>query len=74
MYDTIKVFTKEIVTFNQINVEEIDIHDAQKENFPEYNEEVYMFKNYESDKADKKEILTSECMYCENKDIQNNKK
>ena len=43
----IEVFTKEIVILNQINVEKINTHDIQKEDFSEYNEEVYIFKNYE---------------------------
>ena len=42
-----KVLTKEVVILDQINIEEIDIHDIQKENFSEYNEEIYIFKNNE---------------------------
>ena len=47
LYDMIEVFTKKIATLNQINIEKIDIHNTQKEDFSEYNEEVYVFKNNE---------------------------
>ena len=47
LYNITKVFMKKIVTFNWIDVEKINIHSTQKENFPEYNEEVYVFKNDE---------------------------
>ena len=68
-----EVFTKEITILDQINVEEINTHDVQKENFSEYNEEVYIFKDYKFNKASEKEILTSEHIYCKNKKLNNNK-
>ena len=49
LYDTIRVFTKEIVILDQIDIEEVNTHGIQKENFPEYNKEVYVFKNNEED-------------------------
>ena len=58
---------------NQIDIKEVDTHDIQKENFPEYNKKVYIFKNYEFSKASKKETLTSECMYCKNEIIEQRK-
>ena len=45
MYNITEVFTKEIAILNQINVEETDICDTQKEDFPKHNKEVYVFKN-----------------------------
>ena len=59
-----EVFTKEITILDQINVEEVNTHNIQKENFSEYNEEVYISKDYEFNKA-----LISECVYCKNKII-----
>ena len=47
LYDMIRVLTKKITIFDWINVEKIDIYDIQKEKFSEYNEEVYVSKNYE---------------------------
>ena len=32
-----------------------------------------MFKDYKFNEASKKETLTSECIYCENKKLNNNK-
>ena len=46
LYNTIRILMKEIETFNWINIEEINTHSIQEENFPEYNKEVYVFKNY----------------------------
>ena len=45
-----KVLTKRIAILDQINIEEIDIHDIQKEDFSEYNEEIYVSENYEFNK------------------------
>ena len=50
LYNTIKMPTKEIATLDWIDVEEINTHDIQEENFPEYNKKVYIFKNYEFNK------------------------
>ena len=41
----IRVLIKEIVILDWISVKEIDIHSIQEENFPEYNEEVYVSEN-----------------------------
>ena len=45
------------------------MHDTQKEDFPEYNKEIYIFKDYKYSKASKEEALTSECIYHKNKII-----
>ena len=68
----IKIFTKEIATLNQINVEEVDTYGIQKENFSEYNKEVYISEDYKFNEANEKETLTSEHAYCENKKLNNN--
>ena len=64
---------KEITTFNQIDVEEIDTHSIQKKSFPEYNEEIYIFKDYKFNEASKEETLISEHIYHKNKKLNNNK-
>ena len=73
LYNMTEVFTKEIAIFNWINVEEIDTCGTQKENFPEYNKEIYIFKNYEFNEADEKKILISKCVYCKNRKLSNDK-
>ena len=45
LYDMTEVFTKKIAILNWINIEKVDTHDIQKENFPEYNKEVYVSEN-----------------------------
>ena len=45
LYNMIRVLMKKIAIFNWINIEKIDTHGTQKENFPEYNKEIYVFKN-----------------------------
>ena len=50
LYDITEVFMKEIATFNWINIEKIDTHSTQKEEFSEYNKKVYVFKNYKFNK------------------------
>ena len=46
LYNMIEVFMKRIAIFDQIDVEKVNTHGIQKEDFSEYNEEVYVFKNY----------------------------
>ena len=45
LYNITEISTKEIVILDQIKIEETDIYDIQKEDFPEYNEEAYVSKN-----------------------------
>ena len=64
-YNTIRVFTKEITILDWINVEEIEMYGIQKENFPEYNEEIYISEDYKFNEDWKKtvkqiEVITKE--------------
>ena len=68
----IEVFTKEITTLDWIDIEEIDTHNTQKENFPEYNKEVYVSEDYEFNEANKKKILILKYRYCKDRKFNNN--
>ena len=47
---------KEIAILNWINVEEVDMYDTQKEDFSEYNEEIYISEDYEFNEDWKKTV------------------
>ena len=51
-YNITEVSIKEIAILEQINVEEVDIHGTQKEDFPEYNKEIYISEDYKFNETD----------------------
>ena len=49
------------------------MHDIQKKNFSEYNEEIYISEDYKYNEASKEETLTSEDVYYKNEIIKQRK-